>query len=318
LEDLISKVAVTDVDVPLLKPYLLSFATLTRLRSIQATLSLTNGLCRTAEVVPLPGYSHEGEAEILERVSTLAERGAGMHLGAYRNLLEAQIGMRNFALSPLLSAIDLFSYELCNITKDAGSTVTPVAAEKLDLSTIQDIPNGACIKVKLTGDPDLDAAAMRAIDDLSRTDVRYRLDANQAYTEEAADRFVSSIENIQILPQIDYLEQALPLEDWSGQKRLSQKFPFFNFMLDEGVFGREDIKRAHEIGVKFVKLKLFKQGGVKELMDQSRFAHELGLKVVVGNGVATAISNQVEISVYLANREWFYGPHEANGYLKTA
>lgn len=62
--------------------------------------------------------------------------------------------------------------------------------------------------------------------------------------------------------------------------------------------------------------KLFKQGGIKEVIQQAQLCHLLGIKVVLGNGVATKLSNQIENQIY-SSFPFFYGASEANGFLKV-
>ncbi len=48
-----------------------------------------------------------------------------------------------------------------------------------------------------------------------------------------------------------------------------------------------------------------------------QYANDEGIKVVLGNGVATWISNSVEIHIYNRYREFFEPGCEANGFLKV-
>ena len=86
-------------------------------------------------------------------------------------------------------------------------------------------------------------------------------------------------------------------------------------MLDESIVTDQDIYKAKSIGIEFIKLKLFKQGGIKEVVQQAQLCKLLGIKVVLGNGVATNLSNQIENHIYSSN-PIFYGASEANGFLK--
>ena len=94
---------------------------------------------------------------------------------------------------------------------------------------------------------------------------------------------------------------------------------YFNIpiMLDESIITIDDLKKASDIGVRYIKVKLFKQGGIKELINIIKSANLLGLGVVIGNGVATIISNIVEIEIYRKFQSFFFGACEANGHLKV-
>lgn len=87
-------------------------------------------------------------------------------------------------------------------------------------------------------------------------------------------------------------------------------------MLDESIVGLEDIKMASEMGIRFIKLKLFKRGGIRELAEPSGFTNRVGIKVIPGNGVTTRLSNPIEIQVYNKHRKFFRTGCEANRFLK--
>lgn len=54
-----------------------------------------------------------------------------------------------------------------------------------------------------------------------------------------------------------------------------------------------------------MKHKLFKQGGISELVNFARLANNMGMKVVLGNGVASSLSNMMEVSLQLKYPELF-------------
>jgi len=143
-----------------------------------------------------------------------------------------------------------------------------------------------------------------------------RLDANQGFTLEDAIGFYGWIRERGFQKHLSYVEQPLNSDDWDGLIQLVKDFPEVPTMLDETVVTDADVERAIQNAFPFVKLKLFKQGGLKELIRQSvRFQAE-GVKVVLGNGVATSLSNELENGVYTQYRTCFYGQSEGNGFLK--
>jgi L-alanine-DL-glutamate epimerase-like enolase superfamily enzyme len=73
-------------------------------------------------------------------------------------------------------------------------------------------------------------------------------------------------------------------------------------MLDESIVGLEDLEMASEMGIKFIKLKLFKRGGIRELVELSGFTNRVGIMAIPGNGVSTRLSKSIEIQV--SNKYW--------------
>ncbi len=89
-------------------------------------------------------------------------------------------------------------------------------------------------------------------------------------------------------------------------------------MLDEAIITCQDVQRAFDLGIRYIKLKLFKQGGVSELIHLIDFAASLNMHIVLGNGVATSLGNKLELLVHQRYNKELLGASEANGYLKLA
>nr|WP_236017306.1 enolase C-terminal domain-like protein [Roseivirga sp. E12] len=184
-------------------------------------------------------------------------------------------------------------------------------------SIVTNLKNNDTIKIKLSGDYDLDVNALNVLSRVPNHSLhRYRLDANQAYELDSAYEFFSFLRDSKLLRYVDYVEQPLGAEDWEGHEQLLKNYADIPIMLDESIVTTSEIVRAHKIGVPFVKLKLFKQGGILELLTASQLASDLNMGIVLGNGVATKISNRVEIELYHRFKELYHAPLEANGFLK--
>jgi len=88
-------------------------------------------------------------------------------------------------------------------------------------------------------------------------------------------------------------------------------------MLDEAITGEEDLDRTIETGcAKAVKFKLMKAGSLTHLEKLIEKASDAGLKVILGNGVATDIGCAHE--AWAAARTGLTNhAGEMNGFLKT-
>lgn len=312
----ISDVFIFKKEYPLKKPYKLSFKTLTSFISIEVIIKLESGDERLAEVVPLFGYSHESESVIWSNIQRHSKNVIGKTLVEARKYFEEFVEEIPFSMSPLLTAIDLFEFD-SQINKDkVPKTIIPIDTSifKEDVFNVD-----STIKVKLSGDPKIDIAFFREmINSVNPITNCLRLDANQGYTTEQAVEFYTFInDNLQELPQIEYVEQPLSVGNWEGVDVLVEEFTKVPTMLDESIVTINDLDRAITLKVPFVKLKLFKQGGIKELLQLSEHAHKKGVQLILGNGVATWISNKIELCIFTKYNHYYYKEHEANGYLKV-
>jgi O-succinylbenzoate synthase len=314
----ISEIKVERLSYPLIKPYILSFTILKEFISIQVTIKLSNDKFKIAEVIPLLGYNDESESSILEFINSKKDEIVGLTLKSARKSLQKYISSKPFSVSPLITAIDLFKFKKNSFWKEFNDFVIPVSTENIsNLNRIIEETSHCdqTLKIKLSGDPNKDIIAFKTLSKLSFKN-KLRLDANQAYSLDSAVNIFNYINQSPIKNNILYVEQPLLVNDWKGHEYLRKNFPKIEIMLDESIVMVEDILNANKIGINYLKLKLFKQGGVFELIKLASLANNIGIKVVLGNGVASSLSNMIEVSLYLKYPKLFMLPLEANGYLK--
>lgn len=315
---IISDIKVEKLTYPLAKPYVLSFTVLKEFISIQTKVSLNNGQNRITEVIPLFGYNNQTASSIIEFIESKKNIITGLKIKSARNYLEKYISSDAFSVSPLITAIDLFDFQENLYWKDFNNFVIPVSTESIsNLNRIikETTSNDQTLKIKLSGDLNKDIIAFKSLGKHSFKN-KLRLDANQAYSLDLAVDIFNYINQSPIKSNILYVEQPLLYNDWKGHEYLRDNFPGIEIMLDESIVNAEDVLKANKIGINYLKLKLFKQGGISELVNLARLANNMGMKVVLGNGVASSLSNMIEVSLYLKYPELFILPLEANGYLK--
>lgn len=318
----IDKVVVEAIEFPLIEPYILSFNTIRSFESFRVTIILDDGQSAAGEVVPLFGYSHESAAAIgkyLQEIPNRIEKGT---LQDARELLEKEIRTRPFSVSPVLTAIDLLENPMeLPLDLNVFEYVVPSSTKKIEqlLTRYKKtcLQEDGVLKIKLSGDPDIDIAAfeqLRTQLDGNRQDLR--LDANQAYNKEEGLRFFEFLHTFSGKDHIQYVEQPYPVEKWDWNGETSERFPTIPIMIDEAIMDESDIDRAIAQGIRIIKLKLYKQGGIKELLNCAKYAHEKQVDVVLGNGVAGHLTNQIEVAVYQMYPERFRSVLEANGFKK--
>ncbi len=312
---------------PLEKPYVLSFRTIDRVESIRVEMRLSDGRRASAEVVPLVGYSTETPAAIRRYLDEICPTLPGLDLAEARARVGGDVSRTPFATSPILTAADLLeipegaSRSTPDLTTVLRHVVSTDNRRELVETVRQAAGEAATVKIKLSGDPGADQEVLSELRELAPTlpSSSLRLDANQSYARDDAHELLQFLASCPELRRaVSHLEQPLDAADWAGHQELVRAVPTVPLMLDESIVTDQHVTRASRIGIGAVKLKLFKQGGIREVTALATRAHSLGMKVVIGNGVATWLSNRVELMIASESPELFMLPTEANGFLKLA
>jgi len=130
------------------------------------------------------------------------------------------------------------------------------------------------LKLKLTGDLELDAARVRAVRAV-RPDVWLGVDANQAYGIDALPRLISVL----VETRVELIEQPLARGREADLEGCDSPIPI---AADESALGLNDI--AGLVGrFDTVNIKLDKCGGLTEGLAMAHEARRAGLDVMVGN-----------------------------------
>lgn len=137
------------------------------------------------------------------------------------------------------------------------------------------------LKLKLTGDPELDGARVRA--------VRARcpgtwigVDANQGYDAESLPRLLPAL----AAAQVALLEQPCARGRESDLDGIDRALPF---AADESILDLAELEaRHHRFDV--INIKLDKCGGLTEGLLMAKRARELGKRVMVGNMCGTSLA----------------------------
>jgi L-alanine-DL-glutamate epimerase-like enolase superfamily enzyme len=135
------------------------------------------------------------------------------------------------------------------------------------------------IKIKLTGDPQLDSERVRAVR-AARPDVWLGVDGNQGFTRDSLERVVPAL----VEAKVSLLEQPIARGRESDLDGFRAPMPM---AADESVLSLAEIPVA--IGrFDVINIKLDKCGGLTEGLLMAREAKRLGLKVMVGNMVGSS------------------------------
>ncbi len=137
------------------------------------------------------------------------------------------------------------------------------------------------LKVKLTGEPELDQARVAAVR-AARPDVWLGVDANQAYTIDRLRSLVAAL----VDARVGLLEQPLARGREADLEDFESPIPL---AADESALALEDV--AGLVGrFDTVNIKLDKCGGLTEALAMAREARRLGLKIMVGNMMGSSLA----------------------------
>lgn len=294
---------------PLLRPYKLSFGPVDAYRSIYVRVETENGV-GWGETTPLPGYS-------LAMMDSAA--------AATAQLASQWIGANTKDMLAHLPELDGFNYAGLYTAAEEAAGLAPVISGVVPLSAMTQ--EDACtptqalhdlrskgytvFKIKLGGVPaQADAKRITAYQDAMQPGEWLRMDANQGLTLDDAKRLLDVCNPA----KVQFFEQPLPVEEWENTRTLQQGTPV-TIMLDEAIDGEASLERAAGVA-KAVKFKLMKQGSFGRLATMCRRARDLGLAIVLGNGVASGLGNWHECRFWLTELADLGIAAESNGFLK--
>jgi o-succinylbenzoate synthase len=304
--------------LPLTRPYELPFGTVKAFETFVVRAE-QDGQIGWGEITPLPGYG----AETVDHVTTILRvlEGASASSLTPADLIAQYSLLSPMTVSGLITAIEMATNQAfadC-FQIGIGDTVPCVALvggndpETVGSEAIQKTNAGfTTLKMKIgQNSPETDVLRVKAVLAMAGPDVKVRLDANQQLSRNAATEILMALDG----EAIELFEQPFPPNQDQLMRELA-KVSSIPLMLDESIWESKDIERAAALGVGLVKLKLCKHPGPTACLERLRQAQDLGLQVVFGNGVQSAIGNRMELQLYqMANLKMAI---ESNGFAKMA
>lgn len=270
-----------------------------------------------AETVVGPGYTDETDDGAWAFCRAMARHIKGLPPAQAIPLLAAHLIEHSHAASVLISALEML--DGCALLDVETPVRIPllVPVQSMTRDAIGDeveshIASGfGTLKVKVGFGVDADLERIAWIQEAAGGRALMRLDANQAYDERQAAQLARGIDPA----CIELLEQPCAKSDWHANAEVA-KVSRVPLMLDESIYGLADIDRAAALqGVRYVKVKINKLGGIARLRQGLDHIRAVGLEPVLGNGVATDISCWMEACTA---RGSVANAGEMNGWLKLS
>lgn len=262
-----------------------------------------------------PGHTFETIDGGWEFCRTCSEAAIGKGVTGAKDEIAARVPESPVAASALVTALEMLNgHSALDLDSDVSlPLLTPFhSTDPADFPAEVEarIAEGfRTLKVKVGKNWQEDAAKVRAVQQAAKGKASIRLDANRGFNREDGIKFAESLD-----PEgIELFEQPCDSDAWDDNAAVA-KASTVPVMLDESIYGLEDIKRAGDIdGIGCVKLKLKKMGGLDLLKDGLQLIRDLDMVPVLGDGVSTELCCWMEACVA---RDTIDNAGEFNGFLK--
>src|SRR5215831_12583462 len=243
----LQEIVLRTVRLPLIRPYVLSYRTFTEFEPIIVEVRDGDGRVGWGEGHISPGSSREtrdgGWAFCYEHAAAII----GKDTSEAKAIIASDVVSSRVAATALLTAIEML---------EGHPLLTPFNSSEpaeIEQEVDQRLEDGfRTFKIKVGKAVDDDTRRVKAIQRAIAGRGTMRLDANRAYSEADACRFVATLDPT----GIELFEQPCRAEDWDANAKVASVSPV-PVMLDEPICDLADVKRASEIrNVGFCKLKL--------------------------------------------------------------
>ena len=301
--------------LPLTVPYHLSFGDITDFDTIVVEVLDDNDCIGYGEATLVAAYGGEALEDAWSFSRALAENLVGRTTANAKEALAGSLHDHPFSVAAFTAAIEML--EGHSILSSSEEIRVPLlgAVNATDHDAIPGevkrlLAEGyGTLKVKVGFDVDDDLERLQVIQEAVAGRAVLRLDGNQGYTAKDGCRFA-----VEADPEgIELFEQPCAADDWVAAATVA-KVARVPMMLDESIFGLEDIERAADLGIaSFIKLKLLKMGGLDRLADALELIRAKGMEPVLGNGVASDIACWMEAAVAAQHIQ---NAGEFNGFLR--
>jgi muconate cycloisomerase len=294
----ITSVEAVPVTVPLVKPIVMAHITVHQSDNVLVRVTTDEGVVGWGEGVEAIDLTGETQQSITAAVELLGPRLVGED-PMRRSALWAAMSRMVYANETAIGAIDMALHDI------AGKILDVPVAELLGGVARRTVP---ALTMVGSGVPDADVAACRAkyddgyrwfklklgigeIHDEITTVKRVRAelppdavvsgDANQAWTEPQAIRFLQALDGL----DVRFIEQPIAQGDHAAMLRVTHASPI-PICVDQSVHSLTDVATFWRTGVAGVSLKLVKLGGITGVMRGAALCDALGLAINVAGKIA--------------------------------
>ena len=302
--------------LPLVTPYKLAFGPVEALDTVIVHME-SAGAEGFGEATLLTGYTDETIGETWDKARQLVEAAASptFTLPTALDVLDAKHPFLTTAFRTALEMTDndprlAFDHAvrvpILGLLQGETQAHMQVEADRLVAEGYR------TVKVKVGFDPAADANGVALAQRAVAGRARIRIDANQGFDAAQAVDFVSRLSG----ESIELFEQPCAAGDWEAHMKVvpAARDRGIPLMLDESIYTLREIERAAELrAATFIKVKLMKFSGLARLEAAIARIRDLGMKPVLGNGVAADPGCWMEACIAARHID---NAGEMNGFLK--
>jgi L-alanine-DL-glutamate epimerase-like enolase superfamily enzyme len=315
----IERIELRRLEIPLERPYRLAFGPVHRYDTIVVEIFGTDGSHGFGEATLLTGYTDESIDAGFVLARDLGRALLGVEASGACARIDAIGGRAPFVATAFRTALDMAAGH--PLLVPSATTRVPILGllqgeDKAELTANFErlLAEGyRTVKVKIGFDVGADLDALAAVQAVVAGRAAIRVDANQGYTADEAVAFVRGADP----DGIELFEQPCAAGDWDAHRNAAAAAAATGLplMLDESIYGLADIERAaRERACAYVKVKLMKFVSIDALAAGIARIRALGMKPVLGNGVACDVSCWMEACVAACCID---NAGEMNGFLKA-
>jgi len=308
----IKEVVAYAAEIPYIKPWVISSGPTSVAANVLVQVVTDDGIIGIGEGSPVPAYGDETQGTILHAIrDNLAEVLIGrdpFDAEALAHDMDKRLHGHYFAKA----AIDLALYDLRG--KALGVPVYQLLGgqyrDHVDLiagvglndtetrvrEAVEAVEAGYdIIKMKISGDPQLDIEQVGAVRAAIGPRIHIRLDANQGYRSGDCLPTFKKLESL----GLDYIEQPLPRWDIAGQADLVAALDT-PIMGDESCYSPEDVVTLiRNKAVDIVNIKIMKSGLARS-QKMAAIAEAAGLPCMVGSMVEMGVGTAAGVHFVIA------------------
>ena len=308
----ISCIRLGRITVPLRTPFQTALRRVAAVRDVVVILESDEGLLGFGEAPPTAAITGETEGSILSAISEhIAPALLGREvLAREENAAAVQAAIRHNASAK--AACDIALWDLHGkalgapvfrmlgghdprLTTDL--TISVNAPEQMAMDAREAVARGyTTLKVKVGLDPAQDVARLAAVREAVGSQVRLRIDANQAWTPREAVRILAQMQARGL--GLELCEQPVPARDLEGLGYVTRHSDV-PILADESVFSPRDALTLLERGAaSMLNIKLMKCGGLTPALRIAAAAESYGVPCMLGCMLEAKIA--VNAAVHLA------------------
>lgn len=311
----IKKMTVRRLELPLIRPYRLSYRTFHEFEPYFVEIESEEGAIGFGDGHISPGSSSETRAGGWDFLRQLCPELIGQDLAKAKSTIHARLSESKVAGSAILTALEVLAND--SITQVPQTIVLPLLTP-INSTELDDIPaeieallgeGFRTFKVKVGKDVAADLERVAMIQSCVNDRATLRLDANRAFDQQQGIAFASALNP----NNIELFEQPCAAEDWAANAAVA-KASQVPLMLDEPICDMADIERASQLeNVQFCKLKLKRFGSMAGLKAGLEAVRAGGMAPVLGDGLGSEMTSWMEACVAQTT---INNAGEFNGFLK--